>query len=288
MGFRQPLQSLDQLAGVDVDLVGAFATASSGPRAVLRQYVEPTTGESNGVVEFVDPQGTGRLLASARTGAVGVTSARRSMVLDSGNLAVAPGVAGPQLVATIEKIGATVRRTVNVVEADTIDLTGGAININGAAHIYDADSRPVYPPPQAALLGTGTQSYAASAAFSARVALDVNSSVSAGVTASPTVVGRLIAGTPGRFLAFGGVSWTGAAGGRRLAAVGRGGTVIDHSTGTIPADPSAGVVRVGTIPITLDLDAGEYVELFAAQTSAAALTARLAECSLSLIYLGPK
>lgn len=57
MGFRQPLTDLDDLSGVDVDLIGSFATALDDPRVLVHQTVTDGGLSTTGAVELGHPFG---------------------------------------------------------------------------------------------------------------------------------------------------------------------------------------------------------------------------------------
>ena len=81
MGFRVELTDLDQLEGVDVDLVGTFATSlPGGPRIVVEQVDNPDYDPANPALDVVDAT-VGRVLMESSAGAPGELSLTTSQLL---------------------------------------------------------------------------------------------------------------------------------------------------------------------------------------------------------------
>ncbi len=109
MGFRNPLQTLDDLEGVDVDLVGTFATATASPRVVIEQVDNPDH-DGSGPLDVVDAT-VGRVLLQSSAGDVDgelsltTSQLQRRLLLSSGSYrgASTSDVIGPYLAMTNAK-----------------------------------------------------------------------------------------------------------------------------------------------------------------------------------------
>ena len=136
MGFRVELTDLDQLEGVDVDLVGTFATSlPGGPRIVVEQVDNPDYDPANPALDVVDAT-VGRVLMESSAGAPGELSLTTSQLLrrlllsagkwhGSESLPDYPdGYPAPHLAMSIQKVGDAFVRAAAVDNVDYLAVAG--------------------------------------------------------------------------------------------------------------------------------------------------------------------